>query len=108
MSLNKKPVARMSYVVNVYSVVILVHTMKLPNMSPKKVKPCILCIIMDSGNGPNQEKAPRCFLFAHVQWMRELKPKHAWSHHKEGACGERDIPLLFPPVCPADVTERVG
>ncbi len=63
---------------------------------------------MDSGNGLDQEWPPRCFLFVHVQLMREVKPKQTRSHHKEGACGVRDTPLLFPPVCPADVTERAG
>lgn len=53
----------------------------------------------DGDNGLDQERPPRCFLCVHVQLMREVKSKQAWSHHKEGACGEQDTPLLFPPPC---------
>lgn len=55
----------------------------------------------DGDNGLDQERPPRCFLCVHVQLMREVKSKQAWSHHKEGACGEQDTPLLFPPRVPS-------
>lgn len=69
----------------------------------------LLCIL-DCCNGLDQEPPQRCFLCVNVRLMREVKPKQAWLRHKEGACGVHDTPLLLPPrpVCPADVTERVG
>lgn len=67
-----------------------------------------LLFIVGSGNGLDHEQSLRCFLFGQVQLMRELKPKQTLSRQKEGACGEHNTPLLFPPSCPAGVTERVG
>lgn len=103
-----------------------VHTMKLPSGLAKKSESwtCILLhgtfynaqkwntllCILDCCNGLDQEPPQRCFLCVNVRLMREVKPKQAWLRHKEGACGVHDTPLLLPPrpVCPADVTERVG
>lgn len=43
-----------------------------------------------------------------VLWKRAVTPKRARSRHEDGAGGDHDTPLLFPPCCPAGVTERVG
>lgn len=56
------------------------------------------CCIMDTGNGLDHQGASS---LVYVRWLREGKPERFWLRNKEGACGERDTPLLFSPCAPS-------